>query len=545
MGQLRRAQHRARPPGPRPDGHLLGRRRAQAGDRPTRGSGWCCARTPRRCRPARCSTRTAADLRRGARAGSTAPTSSTPRTRRSSTRSRASWWTRASPWPTSRARWTTSPGPCSARRPAPAGGRTTSRSPSRRPSSTCGSPQHRDGPRWVEWGGCGMVNPNVLRACGIDPEVYSGFAFGMGIERTLMFRNGLSRHAGDDRGRRAVHPRVRHGGALSMRVALSWLREYVELPADLTAERARPRAEQPRHRGRVTSWTSARPCQGDAGRRPGADHRGADRVQEADPVLHRRRRPANGTGAPQEIVCGATNFAVGDLVAVILPGGVLPGGFTIGVAQDLRPHLQRHDLLGPRAGPQRRARGHHRARPGLRRDARRRRAARASGWTTSWSTSRSPRTAATRCRCAAWPGSCRTRSAGRSRDPGLGQGARGDQGAGLAGDRRRPGRLRPVRGPAGDRDRPDGDRRPTGCSAGWSTAGIRTLGLAIDITNYVMLELGPADARLRRRPDHRRPGRAPGHRRGAADHTGRCRRACCPPRTWSSATTPGRSRWPR
>jgi phenylalanyl-tRNA synthetase alpha chain len=50
-------------------------------------------------------------------------------------------------------------------------------------------PQHRDGPRWVEWGGCGMVNPRVLRACGIDPNEYSGFAFGMGIERTLMFRN--------------------------------------------------------------------------------------------------------------------------------------------------------------------------------------------------------------------------------------------------------------------------------------------------------------------------------------------------------------------
>ena len=52
--------------------------------------------------------------------------------------------------------------------------------------------QHRDGPRWVEWGGCGMVNPRVLRACGIDPDEYSGFAFGMGIERTLMFRNGVS-----------------------------------------------------------------------------------------------------------------------------------------------------------------------------------------------------------------------------------------------------------------------------------------------------------------------------------------------------------------
>lgn len=53
-------------------------------------------------------------------------------------------------------------------------------------------PKHRDGPRWVEWGGCGLVNPRVLRACGIDPDVYSGFAFGMGIERTLMFRHGIS-----------------------------------------------------------------------------------------------------------------------------------------------------------------------------------------------------------------------------------------------------------------------------------------------------------------------------------------------------------------
>ena len=42
---------------------------------------------------------------------------------------------------------------------------------------------------WIEWGGCGVVNPRVLAACGIDTSVYSGFAFGMGIERTLMFRN--------------------------------------------------------------------------------------------------------------------------------------------------------------------------------------------------------------------------------------------------------------------------------------------------------------------------------------------------------------------
>jgi phenylalanyl-tRNA synthetase alpha chain len=55
-----------------------------------------------------------------------------------------------------------------------------------RPCRTCGS----EG--WIEWGGCGMVNPRVLRAVGIDPDEYRGFAFGMGVERTLMFRNGVA-----------------------------------------------------------------------------------------------------------------------------------------------------------------------------------------------------------------------------------------------------------------------------------------------------------------------------------------------------------------
>lgn len=46
--------------------------------------------------------------------------------------------------------------------------------------------------RWVEWGGCGMVNPKVLIAAGINPDIYSGFAFGMGLERTLMVRHGIT-----------------------------------------------------------------------------------------------------------------------------------------------------------------------------------------------------------------------------------------------------------------------------------------------------------------------------------------------------------------
>ncbi|MCT2588676.1 phenylalanine--tRNA ligase subunit alpha [Streptomyces sp. N2-109] len=54
-----------------------------------------------------------------------------------------------------------------------------------RPCRTCSS----EG--WIELGGCGMVNPRVLTACGVDPERYSGFAFGFGIERMLMFRHNV------------------------------------------------------------------------------------------------------------------------------------------------------------------------------------------------------------------------------------------------------------------------------------------------------------------------------------------------------------------
>lgn len=46
--------------------------------------------------------------------------------------------------------------------------------------------------QWLEVLGCGMVHPNVLRAVGIDPEEYTGFAFGMGVERLTMLRYGVN-----------------------------------------------------------------------------------------------------------------------------------------------------------------------------------------------------------------------------------------------------------------------------------------------------------------------------------------------------------------
>jgi phenylalanyl-tRNA synthetase alpha chain len=48
------------------------------------------------------------------------------------------------------------------------------------------------GDRWMEILGCGMVHPNVIRACGLDPDEYQGFAFGMGVDRLAMLKYGMS-----------------------------------------------------------------------------------------------------------------------------------------------------------------------------------------------------------------------------------------------------------------------------------------------------------------------------------------------------------------
>jgi phenylalanyl-tRNA synthetase alpha chain len=65
---------------------------------------------------------------------------------------------------------------------------------------------------WIEIAGCGMVNPRVLVACGIDPDRYSGFAFGLGIERSLMIGHGLGEM------RDAVEGDVRFSRAFGMEI---------------------------------------------------------------------------------------------------------------------------------------------------------------------------------------------------------------------------------------------------------------------------------------------------------------------------------------
>src|SRR4051794_20757907 len=123
-----------------------------------------------------------------------------------------------------------------------------------------------------------------------------------------------------------------------MRVPLSWLREYVDLPAGETGRDVQAKlvsaglevetVEQlgaglkgPLVVGRVLAIETLegfkkpiRYCQVDVGQAGGTSQ---------------AEGSGGGTGEPQNIICGATNFAVGDKVVVSLPGAVLPGGFAI------------------------------------------------------------------------------------------------------------------------------------------------------------------------------------------------------------------------
>ncbi|MBV6698355.1 phenylalanine--tRNA ligase subunit beta [Kitasatospora aureofaciens] len=117
-----------------------------------------------------------------------------------------------------------------------------------------------------------------------------------------------------------------------MRVPLSWLREYVDLPA---GETGRDVAERLVRAGLEVETVE----------QLGGDLKGPLVVGEVLSIeeLTGFKKPirhcfvnvgdANGTGEPQEIVCGARNFAVGDKVVVVLPGAVLPGPFPIAARQ--------------------------------------------------------------------------------------------------------------------------------------------------------------------------------------------------------------------
>ncbi|WP_372728184.1 phenylalanine--tRNA ligase subunit beta [Nocardioides sp.] len=114
-----------------------------------------------------------------------------------------------------------------------------------------------------------------------------------------------------------------------MRAPVSWIRDHVELPEDLPVEE-------------LAARLTALGLKLEALERPGSDITGplvVGRVLTMEPEPQKNGKTinwctvdvgdANGTGEPQGIVCGAHNFAPGDLVVCVLPGAVLPGDFAI------------------------------------------------------------------------------------------------------------------------------------------------------------------------------------------------------------------------
>jgi phenylalanyl-tRNA synthetase beta chain len=114
-----------------------------------------------------------------------------------------------------------------------------------------------------------------------------------------------------------------------VKAPVAWIREYVDLPAEVTTEQ-------------LAARLTALGLKLEAIQKPGEQIRGplvVGRVLTMEPEPQKNGKTiqwctvdvgdANGSGEPQGIVCGAHNFAPGDLVVVILPGGVLPGDFEI------------------------------------------------------------------------------------------------------------------------------------------------------------------------------------------------------------------------
>ena len=173
----------------------------------------------------------------------------------------------------------------------------------------------KGGAGWVEWGGCGMVHPNVLRACGIDPEVYSGLRVRDGARAHTAVPQRHPRHARHGRGRRPLLAAVRGRGL--MRVPYSWLREVVRAGApgwDVSPDELEQTLIRIGHE--VEEVIPVGPVTGPLT---------IGRVAEIE-ELTEFKKPIRavkvdvGEAEPRDIVCGATNFAVGDLVVVALPG---------------------------------------------------------------------------------------------------------------------------------------------------------------------------------------------------------------------------------
>ena len=168
--------------------------------------------------------------------------------------------------------------------------------------------------KWLEILGCGMVHPNVLENAGIDSEAYTGYAFGMGVERLAMLRYGVRDLRTFFEKRSAFSQAVR---VVEMKIAESWLREWVNpgidtdvLSRELTMlghEVDDLRIEGEGLDGVVVGEVLA------VEKHPNADRLSVCRV-------------STGAGEPIEVVCGAPNVRTGMKSPFARVGLKLPNG---------------------------------------------------------------------------------------------------------------------------------------------------------------------------------------------------------------------------
>ena len=189
-----------------------------------------------------------------------------------------------------------------------------------------------EGEDWMEILGCGMVHPNVLRNCGLDPDEYQGFAWGMGIDRIAMLKYGMpdlrAFFEADVRWLVALRlPPARladAGGRVEhMKFTLSWLREHLDTdePLDTLADKLTMiglEVESIEDKAKALApFTIARVIE--AKQHPNADRL---RVCMVD----------TGAGDPMQVVCGAPNARTGMTGVFSPPGTYIPGKkITLGV----------------------------------------------------------------------------------------------------------------------------------------------------------------------------------------------------------------------
>ena len=189
-----------------------------------------------------------------------------------------------------------------------------------------------EGEDWLEILGCGMVHPNVLRNCGIDPDEYQGFAWGMGIDRIATLE---IRHAGSPRVLRGRCPLARplrlpparlpdpRRGTERMKFTLSWLKDHLDTREPLGAivdkltmiglevEGVEDKAAA------LKPFTIARVISAE-------QHPNANRLRVC--------MVDTGSGDPVQVVCGAPNARAGMKGVFSPPGTFIPGkNITLGV----------------------------------------------------------------------------------------------------------------------------------------------------------------------------------------------------------------------